>query len=208
MKSSYFKFYTTLILDLIKSNPAKVICIILCIISWQFAGVYEDSKYEVTVDQHIEISGTHLYISSDMENNKIKYEMKQFEEEQELIDNNLIWYEYSGWNILFWTLFCVSTAIWTISTFVGWVQDDDEAGWEFGGSRIEAVSSVIYCEEENGIYYYLALGRLIGKRDQQIRRGNIRYEFGINSLKDILFCTKFKTKTQKRENLLQEIGIN
>lgn len=207
MKSSYFKFFSVLILDLIKSNPVKCICIILSIITWQFAGTYEDSKYEVTVDQHIDISGTHLYISSDMENNKIKYEMKQFEDEQELVDNNLVWYEYSGFNIFFWVLFVVSLLIWTISTIVGWFNGDDDSGWELEDSVKEAISSIMYCEEENGIYYYMALGRLIGKRDHQIRRGHVRYDFGINSLRDILFCPKFQTKTQKRENLLGEIGI-
>jgi len=208
MRSNYFKFFTVLVLDLIQSNPTKYICIILSIITWQFAGSYEDAKYQVKVDKQIEIAGTHLYISSDLNDSKeIKYEMKQFEDKQELIDGNLVWYEYSGWNVFFWVIFVISTLIWSISTIVGWVGSDDEAGWELEESIKEAISSIIYCEEENGIYYYISLGRLIGKRDQQVRRGNVRYEFGINSLRDVLFCPKFQTKTQKRENLLEEIGI-
>jgi hypothetical protein len=208
MKSNYFKFLLLLLLDLVKSNPAKCITIFLSIITWNIAGTFSDVKYEEKIDQYIEISGTHLYISSDIKDNKIKYELSQYKEKQELIDNKLVWTEYSGWNVFFWVIFIISFGIWSISTLVGWFSyDNDDAGWDLKDSVIESLSTITYCEEENGIYYYLVMGRLIGKRDKQIRISDFRYEFGINSIRDILFCPKFKTKSQKRENLLSNIGI-
>lgn len=208
MRSNYLKFSFVFLLDLVKSNPGKVITLVLSIICWQFAGTYKDVKCEVKVEQKLEISGEHLYISSEINNDKkIEYKIHQFSDPQELIDDKLTWYEYSGWNIFFYVIFGASFLIWTISTVAGWF--GEESGWDINDSVKEAIESIIYCEVEEDVYYYLGLGRLIGKRDHQIRRNYIRHEFGINSLSDVLFCPKynFLTKSEKRENKLSKIGI-
>jgi len=208
MRSSYLKFSLFFLSDLIKSNPGKIISIILSIICWQFAGIYDDVKYEVKVEQTFEISGEHLYISSDINDSKeIEYQLHQFPEPQKIVDGKLSWYEYSGWNVFFYVVFGASFLVWTISTVAGWF--GEESGWDINDSVKEAIDSIIYCEVEEDVYYYLGLGRLIGKRDYQIRKSYVRHEFGINSLSDVLFCPKydFLTKSEKRENKLSKIGI-
>ena len=67
---------------------------------------------------------------------------------------------------------------------------------------------MIYCEEENGNFYYFALGRLIDKRNKQVSRSySITRELGIDGFRDLYRCPKYQTKTQKRETLLNKIGI-
>jgi hypothetical protein len=111
---------------------------------------------------------------------------------------------YNGFNILFWVLFGILTVILIICTFV----NDDDIGWEIEDSWITAFTTLIYCEEENGYFYYFALGRLISKTDKQISRSyRMTSELHIDGFRDLYRCPKFQTKTQKRETLLNKIGI-
>jgi hypothetical protein len=67
---------------------------------------------------------------------------------------------------------------------------------------------LIYCEEEDGFFYYFALGRLISKRDTQISRYyKPNRELKINGFRDLFICPKYQTKKSKRETLLNKIGI-
>jgi len=71
--------------------------------------------------------------------------------------------------------------------------EDSDANWDFRDSYKDALKSMIYTELDNGIYYYISFGRLLGKRDHQIRRHEILYEFSIFSISDIKFHPIYQT---------------
>ena len=203
---TYLKFISIFLFDIIKSNPAKVIFLALTIISYQYAGDFDDTKNTYDISSEIKMGSDYIYIYEEVKNDEIVYGIKQFDEIQKLEDNKLIQYDYSGFNITFWIIFVISGLIVSISTISGWF-GEDEAGWELSDSYEEAVSSIIYCIEEDGVFYYMALGRLLSKRDNTISRRYACGELGIRSLRDIYFCPKFQTKSSKRENFLNKIGI-
>ncbi len=203
---TYLKFISVLLLDIIKSNPAKTVFLTLAIISYQYIGSFEDTKTTYDISTEIKMGNDYLYIYEEVKNDEIVYGMKQFDEVQKLEDNKLIQYDYSGFNVTFWVIFVISGLVVTISTIAGWF-GEEESGWELDDSYKEAVSSIIYCVEEDGIFYYMSLGRLLSKRDNILSRRYACSEIGIKSLRDIYFCPKFQTKSSKRENFLNKIGI-
>ena len=64
-------------------------------------------------------------------------------------------------------------------------------------------------ELEGDTYYYMIMGRLIDKRKDQIRyTSNVAREMRIFDMSDVYRLPKFSTKTQKRNNNLDKLGIN
>lgn len=205
---NYLKFFLIFLYTLIKDNIVKSICLAISITIFQFAGTFSDGEYIKDVVQEIEVNGDYLYVSEKITNDdNITYELNDFKEPQKVENGKLIYYEYSQINVLMWALFAFSTFIVGLMTILGWSGEDD-SGWHSNESYKNAISKIIYCVEENGIFYYMSFGRLLSKRDNQLSRYDICRSLGIRSLSDIRFCPKFQTKTQKRENLLTKIGIN
>jgi hypothetical protein len=79
--------------------------------------------------------------------------------------------------------------------------------WELNECLEKSLSFLIYCEFEDNNFYYFALGRLIKKSDRQINDyyKNIANQLNISSFSDILNCPKFKTKSQRRSELLDKL---
>lgn len=73
------------------------------------------------------------------------------------------------------------------------------------------LGGLIKCEEQNGKFYYIVVGRLVGIRDQQLSISMSNYslcrELELRCLGSLRLCPKFKTKTQKRDGLLKDLGI-
>ena len=85
---------------------------------------------------------------------------------------------------------------------------DDNWGWEFSDCWSDSYKTLIYCEIEDGKYYYFALGRLLSIRDYLIDQsysGDLCRELGIYSYSDIFRCPKYEIKRVKRENLLTKL---
>lgn len=177
---------------------------ILSFIAWNFAGTYDDVKYEADIVNEFVVEDQHLYVSKKINDGKLKFEILQYDEPQEVKDGKLSWYEMSNWNIFWWVTFVISIAVVVITTFHF---DNDDVGWDFRTIRRRSLRYFTYTIEENEIFYYMAFGRLLGKRDWQVSRDYVIGEFGINSIRDILFCPEYHTKQQKRENNLDKIGI-
>ena len=85
--------------------------------------------------------------------------------------------------------------------------DDNEVSWEFDECLEKSLSFLIDCEFEDNKFYYFALGRLVKQTDRQVNDyyRNIANELNIHSFSDILNCPKFKTKSQRRGELLDKL---
>jgi hypothetical protein len=204
---NYLKFAFIFLFDLIKSNPVKLIFVAAAITFFSFAGTIPNShdKYHIVAETKVE--NTYIYIYETIGDNKIKYENIWSEGKPLVVKNGFISIEsYSDGNYLLWGLFVIITVILIIAFFVG--LGDDDIAWEIEDSWEEAFCSLIYCEEEDGFFYYFALGRLISKRDTQISRYyKPNRELKINGFRDLFICPKYQTKKSKRETLLNKIGI-
>jgi len=205
---SYIKFTLILLFELIKTNIVKTIFLIAAIISFNLADTFPDTTNTYNVVAETKVENTFIYVYETISDNKVQYENIWQEGKPLEVKNGMISSRsYNGFNILFWALFVISVVVLAISTFVG--MNDDDIGWEFEDAWLEAFTSLIYCEEENGEFYYFALGRLISKTDRKISGGyRITRELRVEGFRDLYRCPKFQTKTQRRETLLNKMGIN
>jgi hypothetical protein len=192
---------------LIKTNIVKTIFLITAIISFNYAETFPPSTDTYKIVAETKVENTFIYVYETISENKVQYENVWQEGKPLEVKNGVITSQsYNGFNIFFWVLFGILTVILIICTFV----NDDDIGWEIEDSWTTSFTTLIYCEEENGEFYYFALGRLISKRDKQIISGGYRIttELQIDGFRDLYRCPKFQTKTQRRETLLNKIGIN
>jgi hypothetical protein len=202
----YLKFILTLLFELIRTNIAKTIFLTLAIISFNLADTFPDSIDTYKIVAETKVGNTFIYVYETIHDNKVKYENIWQEGKPLEVKNGVITSKsYNGFNIFFWVILFISLVVTLIITCV----PDDDINWGFKDAWKEAFSTLIYCEEENGYFYYFALGRLISKRDRQIGRNyRITHELGIDGFRDLYRCPEYQTKTQRRETLLNKIGIN
>lgn len=202
----YLKFTLTLLFELIKTNIAKTIFITLAIISFNLADTFPDSIDTYKIVAETKVGNTFIYVYETISDNEVKYKNIWQEGKPLEVKNGVITSKsYNGFNIFFWVVLFISLVVTLIMTCV----PDDDINWGFRDAWVEAFSTLIYCEEENGEFYYFALGRLISKTDRQIgRRYSITDELRVEGFRDLYRCPKYQTKTQRRETLLNKIGIN
>jgi hypothetical protein len=202
----YLKFTLTLLFELIKTNIAKTIFLTLAIISFNLADTLPDSIDTYKIVAETKVGNTFIYVYETISDNEVKYKNIWQEGKPLEVKNGVITSKsYNGFNIFFWVILFISLVVTLIMTCV----PDDDINWGFKDAWKEAFSTLIYCEEENGEFYYFALGRLISKTDRQIgRRYSITDELRVEGFRDLYRCPKYQTKTQRRETLLNKIGIN
>lgn len=200
----YLKFILVFIFDLVRTNIIKTILLVSSIVCFNLAGDFPDTIDTYKIINETKVENTHIYFYKTISDNKIEYDIITAENPIKMVNGEIRISSYNGFNVLFWILFSISTLILVVATFI----NDDDVGWELEDAWKEAFGTLIYCEEENGEYYYFALGRLIEKRNQQVsRRYSITSELRIDGFRELYRCPKYQTKTQRRETLLNKIGI-
>ncbi len=203
----YLKFTLTFLLELIKTNIVKTIFVIGAITTFMFAGTFKDDVDSYDVAGVVKVDNNYVYVCRTIHDNKIKYENVWDVKEIPIKDGKINVSSYSFANGFLWVIFSILTIMLIVSTIIG--RNDDDISWGLEDAWKEAFSTLIYCEEENGYFYYFALGRLISKKDRQIGRNyRITHELGISGFRDLYRCPEYQTKTQRRETLLNKIGIN
>lgn len=199
---SHLKLLLVFFLNLITNNPVKTIVLIVTIVTYIFAGSFDDIKSKSLIVHQFKEGSVNVYISKKESNNEIEYKTLTSEKEIEIDqDGYYHYYKYNDVNVLFWTLFGVS-ALWTI---IGIFIDDDN--WDFDDNWKNSLLTLVSLELDGDTYYYMALGRLVGKSDRSLTY-NVLREFNIRYLRDIYLCPKFETRVNKRNNILSKIGIN
>jgi len=203
----YLKFALVFLLEVIKTNVVKILFLIGTIVFFFNAGNVPNSVDSYNVVGQVKIDNNYIYICRTVSEAQIKYENIWDSKEMPVKDGKIYISSYSNANVLLWIGFGVCLIFVVIATLIG--MNDDDVGWELEDAWKSAFETLIYCEEENGIYYYFALGRLIEKRDRQAPRNyGICTELRISGFRELYRCPKYQTKTQRRETLLNKIGIN
>lgn len=205
------KFYLLFIFDVIKSNPVKIVFLVICLLSFRSAGTFPDNKVynnivdSLSVKEHTGIS--YLYISSFVSKSAIKYELITSSTPIKVINGRYEHMEYADSNIVLWLVFYMSLIVLIIAFFLG--LEDDDISWDISGSWEDSFSSMIVCEEENGKFYYICLGRLLSSRDTLIDASYRRMyqNFSISGFRDLNLYPKFETKKSKRQSKLDKLGI-
>lgn len=201
------RYYLSLIWQLIITNPIKILTLTTAIICYNYAGSFKNGTYKEPVVSEFNDNSTWVYLVRD-QNNSSGYDVMTSSSKQKLVDNCLVLDDYNYFNILFWVLFSLLTLYFSINVIMGWVTDDDDISWDLRGCQSKSINDVIYSDFEDGKFYYLALGRLVGESDVQINPQRVSRHFNVESLSDLRKCPLFSTKKQNRNNLLNKLGIN
>jgi len=189
--------------NIIKRNIGKTIWVSLAIIGFHFSQNYlEDISSTKTADFVIKNGTDYVYFFSKSQDG----DYSSMTTKTPLKNNTYSYTETQGPYIFFQILAWGSVVILVICFIVG-ISGDDTAAWEFDECFEESLSFLISCEIEGDKFYYMALGRLLLKSDRQLNSSyhNITRELSIHSFNDILNCPKFKTRSQKRGELLDKL---
>lgn len=192
--------------QLIITNPIKIAALVIAIVSFNYAGSFQNGTYKEPVVSEIKDGSTWIYLTRNSGNSS-GYEVMTSATKEKLVDGSLVLDDYNDINVVFWIFFVISVLIFSITTIIGWINDDDDVSWALTRCLEKAMNDIIYCELEDGVYYYMAFGRLIGKSDIQINPRRVADRFHTYSLFDLRKCPKFSTKNQNRNNLLNKLGI-
>lgn len=195
------KLIISFIFNLIKSNPVKSIILSITIISYMFAGTFDDYPSKLHIVNQFTDGGSYVYVTKKQSNDDTKYETIVSQKEIEIDTDGYYHYmSYHELNVALWFIFGFGL-LWTI---IGLFVNDDN--WDFKDVWKDSLLSLVSVELEDGIYHYMALGRLIGKSDRSLTY-RVFSNFDVHSLRDIYLCPKFETKRVKRNDILSKIGI-
>lgn len=194
MRLLFYPF--VLLFNIMKKNPAKIIWLIVAILSFNFSNSYSEDVIEKSEASYVIKNDNRYTYFFDAGDNKYT----TIETDKPLKNNTYYHKEiqagYILWRILAW----IAIIVVSLSTIIGWT-GDDTSGWEIEDCLKESLPFLITCELEDGKYYYMALGRLIKITDKSHFADNL----GIRNFTDILNCPKFKTKRQNRSDKLDQL---
>lgn len=205
---SYLKLILNLIKYLIIENPIKVIMTVIAVITFNFAGTFKGENEYYNLVSETKDGNTYVYVINSRTQDNSGYDIITSDKPKLIKNGQVEVWDYNDGNILLYIVCVLLTIVVTIGTIIGIVNDDDDVGWDFEYSYQRSISTLIYCELESDVYYYMIMGRLIDKRKDQIRyTSNVAREMRIFNMSDVHRLPKFSTKTQKRNNILDKLGI-
>lgn len=180
--------------ELIRENIFKTIFITLTCIFFSYAGSIPDQPHERNILKEMQMNGEWVYLYKTSDGIEAYSQIKR----EKLVgkDKNIVkWKEYAGGNAALWLGFIV----FLIITIVMMCSEDGY--WDFHEVFENTIKYYIRCEIEDNVYVYTIFGRLIEKSSYQTTR------FNICKLRDITILPKYKLRSDKRNEKLNQIGI-
>jgi len=207
---SYLKLILNFIKYLVIKNPIKLLMVVAAIVTFNYAGTIPGGYEYYDIAAQAKDGNTYVYVIRSHDGGGNPYDIVSSNKPEKIQNNQLVYYyDYHDGNIFLWIIFGILSLLITIFTIIGLANDDDDVGWEIEDCYTLSISTLIYCELEGDTYYYMIMGRLIEMRKDQIRyTSNLAREMRIFNMSDVFRLPKFSTKTQKRNNNLDKLGIN
>ena len=194
-------------LNLIRINPAKTIAIIALMSSAPFLNSIPDVVDYKRIDYRYEKDGRNFYVTVDIGSNKEIYEVAPYDKENPpaIKNGKIVETRWNDANIVLFLLCGVAAIMIAVGIFSG----DDDMSFDLEKVFYMTASRFVVCELEEDIYYYFLDGRLLGKSDRPM---NSEYEyicrkFSVTSRTKLASFPKWKTKTAKRNEKFDAIGI-
>jgi hypothetical protein len=201
-----FPFF--LIYELISTNITKSIFLVIAILT--LYGSYNvDREMITTKSVHAKFTDSKNHINYVVSSDKANFSVKEFDEPLKITNDTITYKETSDARFALLVIFWIAVIFLVIAFFMG-LGSDDDISWEFRDCWLNALSTLIVCELEDGQYYYMVLGRLVYKSDrlyEKYRSDKLIERFNIYGFRDLMNYPKFKTKTETRNSKLEKLGI-
>jgi hypothetical protein len=196
-----------LIYELVTTNIVKSIFLAVALITLYFS--YNVKREMVTTNrvyaQFVDGKNHTNYVI----NSGNSYSVKKFNKPLKIVNNTITYQEMSDIRFTLLVIFWIAVIFLIIAFFMG-LGSDEDISWEFRDCWLNALSTLIVCELEDGQYYYMVLGRLVYKSDrlyEKYRSDKLIERFNIYGFRDLMNYPKFKTKTETRNSKLDKLGI-
>ena len=200
-----WKYYLYWVKNLFYLNPVKSLFILGALLSFYWAGSFEDEVNYYKLVSSVKKEGvvTNYIYLIECDNKNSGYDVIVSNESLNVIDGYLEVYVYHFVNVLLWIAFGVFLFILILCT----IFYDEDVYWDLDGVSDKTLLGFVRCELESDNFYYVAFGRLLGSFDKQLK-WDLLHKLGIENLSDIKRCPKFKTKSEDRRNKLKKLGIS
>lgn len=163
----------------------------LALLSYNYAGSFDDIEVKYEIVKYFEMDGKHVYVKKSLEGNKV------FDEKQELVNGKLTAFEYHDLNILLWCLFIIFTIVVLGLLF------DGEFPYLINKSMFNTYMHFLKIEKENGYYIYYYKNKHIKKSKTLLNE----YDFMRSDFKNLNIRPDYEPKNKKRKRIFNEIGI-
>lgn len=197
-----------LIYELIAKNVAKSIFLTIALVTLYFS--YNVDREMTTTNrvyaQFVDGKNHTNYVINSGNN----FSVKEFDKPLKVTNDTITYKETSDARFALLVIFWIAVIFLVIAFFMGLGDGGDDISWEFRDCWLNALSTLIVCELEDGQYYYMVLGRLVYKSDrlyEKYRSDKLIERFNIYGFRDLMNYPKFKTKTETRNSKLDKLGI-
>jgi hypothetical protein len=183
------------VINLISENLAKTIFITLGCIFLNFAGTLKSITYERTIVKEELVKGRWVYFYEDSDGDLEIFTSTEKEILNGKNKNKYIWKEYHAGNVFLHLGWIICSIIIIVMLL------NPEGTWDLDDVFSKTSMSFIRCEIEDGLYVYTIFDRLIDKSSYQ------RNDYSFSGIKDITILPKYKTRSKRRSEKLDELGI-
>lgn len=201
-----FPFF--LIYELICKNITKTIFLAIALVTLYFS--YNVDREMTTTNrvyaQFVDGKNHTNYVINSGNN----FSVKEFDKPLKITNHTITYKEMNDIRFVLLLVFWIAVIFLVLAFFMGLGNNADDISWEFRDCWLNALSTLIVCELEDGQYYYMVLGRLVYKSDRlydKYRSDKLIERFNIYGFRDLMNYPKFKTKTETRNSKLDKLGI-
>jgi hypothetical protein len=157
--------YLRFLLYLLVKNPAKLIFIVLTLISFEFAGKFNDDKNKDHVlAENLIVQGkdsSYVYLYKDQS----VFRVTSFPKKQAILPDQTIEYgSYAAINIVLWIVFGILSIILLASV----ITNDDDVNWEFRTNWSSFLRKQVKVYEQNGKYHWVLFNKLLVVHEKPI----------------------------------------
>jgi len=192
------------ILNFIKVNPVKSIALTILLITYPFLNSFPDYKDYTQIHREIKLEGfKYAYITSEVSNHEIDYDIETFTKKPKIVNNKIITYHWNDANILIWILFVLALLFVVVPIFA----NDSDIEYEMDEVYSLTLSYFVSCDFIDGEYVYHTDTKIIGRSNYQRNDNDIARNYSITSPRKLNNCPEYMSLQRARANKLSKLGI-
>lgn len=194
------KFYLNLLRHTIVINPVKIIFLVILSVSlYGILNIKTDIIDSTSVITEFQYGNQYIYIYvTDIDIEKESVTTKMYDSKQKVVNGKIYYEGTSAIYVVSWVGLVISIIIILIIMFSG------DGEWDFDEILTRTYLSMVDCEIEDKIFFYILNGRLIYQSQQHCDVYYLRQHVS-SYVSNRNIYPKFKTIQQRRESSIESL---